>query len=145
MGTKSIVVGEETYRVFRRGAETAGVSDEAWLRRLVGLNGEERAGVPEVGPPHQASSQKQRAEDEGQVDIYAVYGGERVEGIFDRRTTAVTITAGPEEVRGRTFPKPSPAATAAVAAINPNRQYPNTRGWTWWRVKATNKPLDSLR
>ncbi|MFF6779180.1 hypothetical protein ACFY8W_37290 [Streptomyces sp. NPDC012637] len=77
-----------------------------------------------------------------EVRVHAVYRGERVSGLFDPATRALTVTAGPGA--GKTHSSPSAAAMAVIHAINPDRN-PSVNGWSFWRVTRTGEELKSLR
>jgi len=96
------------------------------------------AGAAQQLPPPPPAPQP----DENVVALHTVYKGERVEATFDRSTQAVTITSG--RLAGTTYDKPSPAARAVVALVDP-RVNPHRNGWEFWIVSATGQTLQSIR
>jgi hypothetical protein len=78
----------------------------------------------------------------GGVQIHAVYGGVRTDGVYDPATTAVTITSGP--LAGATYSRPSGAAIAVVQLSN-RTVNPNRNGWSFWIVSSTGERLQTIR
>lgn len=77
------------------------------------------------------------------VDIYADYGGTRIDAQFVAATRRLTVTSGP--VAGTTFTTPSAAARAVVGAVNPARAETPVNGWRFWRLAETHERLAVLR
>jgi len=118
-----------TYNKVQLAAQVAGITHGAVVDRLV-----DQAGV---GSPTAPASDPDTA-----VLIYAIYRRKRVDAIFDPATKRVEITSGP--LAGQAYGKPSPAAAAVVAALNPS-VHPNRDGWTFWRLARTGDELKTLR
>ncbi|MFG3095581.1 hypothetical protein [Streptomyces sp. NPDC048202] len=79
--------------------------------------------------------------DESGVSVHALYGGIRVEGVYDPSTQTLTVTDGPGAGHYRS---PSGAASAVLQAVNPLVK-PNRNGWSFWTVTETGKLLQTLR
>lgn len=79
---------------------------------------------------------------EGHVAVHAVYDGQRSEGLYDPKTQALRITAGPAS--GKSFRRPSGAAIAVVEAVNPSVN-PSRNGWSFWTISSNGETLQSIR
>jgi len=76
------------------------------------------------------------------VAVHAVYGGARIDGLFDPATGSVAITTGP--LAGMTYRSPSGAAIAVVSLHNRSVS-PNRNGWDFWLMSETGERLRTLR
>ncbi|KJK11984.1 hypothetical protein UB45_11910 [Terrabacter sp. 28] len=125
-------VSEATADRLRLLASAWEVDEEGAISRLIDRLA---AGATEDPTPQSSA----RAD---QVEVYAVYDGRRVSGLYDPRTKALTVTSTPLE--GSKYKSPSGAAIAVVQATNP-KVNPNRNGWTFWTVRSTGDTLQSLR
>lgn len=87
-----------------------------------------------------ASSGSHRVQDD--IGIHAVYRGIRAEGVFHPSTRLIDLVSGPGA--GRVGLKPSKAAAAVIAEVNPDLN-PTRNGWVFWVVDASGQHIDSLR
>lgn len=77
------------------------------------------------------------------IAVHGEYEGQRVEGQYVTATRRLIVTTPPLE--GESFKSPSGAATAVVAALNPQRARAHTNGWRFWKITDTDERLEVLR
>jgi negative regulator of replication initiation len=127
---KQLEVADDVHEQVTLLARAWNASASDALRRLLAeFRG---AGEPSVSP---VSAAEQEA-------VYAIYGGTRTDGFYDRVSHSLTITTGP--LASRTFSKPSGAAVALVQVYSPDVN-PNRNGWSFWVVSKTGKRLQTIR
>lgn len=76
------------------------------------------------------------------IPIHKVYKRHRFDGTYDKSTQVVTITSAP--FNGEVFNTPTAAAVAVVTQVSPDRVYPETNGYLFWKL-ANGHPLNEIR
>lgn len=104
------------------------VNESQAVARLVGMFAKSRNG----DAPEESSG----------IAVHALYAGTRVDGTYDPKAKAVTITSGP--LAGQRFKTPTGAARAVVGELRPEVS-PHRNGWGFWIVTDTGNPLQSIR
>jgi hypothetical protein len=89
----------------------------------------------------QRSSTPKKNDREGMIDVYALYEGVRIEGLYDPATESVTVTSGPAQGRHKS---PSGAAAAVLRAQNP-KVSASRNGWSFWIITETGSRLQTIR
>jgi hypothetical protein len=125
-----IEVEDETYEFIVFAARAAGISEAAVVQRAVAAL---RAPAPSSRPVADPWSDR---------SIFATYRGTRVSARFLPATRRVTVLSEP--LAGKGFNSPSAAATAVVAALNPDRTMTKVNGLRFWRDAATGARLDAF-
>jgi hypothetical protein len=133
----TVDVKDSTYDRLRFAARVAGISISELIDRLT-LSSDP---APSAGPASPAEAVPRT----GEVEVYVVYRGERVDGLLDLETERLRITRGPERLAGRSFKSPTQAAVETVKVVNPGRERPETNGWRFWRDAASDRIIDQLR
>ena len=128
----SIDIDERTHEMVRFAARTFGVSEGEVIARFV------RALSQKPSEPTGAPRDLWEA-----IPIVAEYEGHRIEGLYLPATQRVTVTTEP--IPGARFKSPSGAARAIVTVLNPERTSPQTNGWKFWHLAATDERLEVLR
>ena len=128
----TIVLDDETHALVRFAARLFGVSESEVVARAVRAFSEDHSGSAAPGRDRWTP-----------VDLYADYGGQRIEARFVAATKRLTVTSG--ATAGTTFTTPSAAARAVVGALNPARAETPVNGWRFWRLAETHERLDVLR
>lgn len=123
-----VVLDRDTYEQVRLLGAAWEVSESEAVARLVRM-------FPKSKDPDTADV-------EPGVAIHAVYAETRVEGIYDPRTQAVTITTDPLE--GERFKSPTGAARAVVSTLRPTVS-PHRNGWGFWTITDTDRALQTIR
>ncbi|AIV37726.1 hypothetical protein [Streptomyces sp. CCM_MD2014] len=89
----------------------------------------------------QRSSTPKKSDQRGMIDVYALYEGVRIEGLYDPATESVTVTNGPAQGR---YKSPSGAAAAVLRAQNP-KVSASRNGWSFWIIAETGSRLQTIR
>jgi hypothetical protein len=126
-----------TWERFLQAAELLDMSPQELGRRL-GFS----AQMASASPGRESVKESEDSSPATLIPVHARYLGKHVEATFESLTGRVKITSGP--LGGMTFASPSAAAIAVVESINPQREFSNTNGRTFWTVTATGRSLRSL-
>ncbi|MFK0121627.1 hypothetical protein [Streptomyces sp. NPDC090994] len=89
----------------------------------------------------QRTSTPKKSDKEGRIDVHALYGGVRIEGLYDPTAESVTVTSGPAQGR---YKSPSGAAAAVLRAQNP-KVSASRNGWSFWIITETGSLLQTIR
>jgi hypothetical protein len=109
-------------------ARAWGISDDAVIIRLI-------ESWKTAGP----------AASDSHIPVYAIYRGQRAEGVYNPDTGRIDLTSGPAT---GTNLKPSPAAGEVIRAVQAARGYTvrgSRNGWQFWLITATNEALETIR
>jgi hypothetical protein len=142
--TRQIDVDDGTYKVIWQSSRLTGRTPGEIVASMVKEKLDSDDGLD--GSPHLESSPAATgwAESQGhEVAVYANYLRTHTEGVFDPTRETLRITTG--SLAGEEFPSPSAGGIKLVETLNPGRRHANTNGWRFWIVKATGRPIDSLR